>query len=499
MKYAIGLIALLITLITWSCEDEFDFITDGNFQLTFSVDTLRFDTVFTELGSATRSIKVYNPNDRPVRIGRVFPKGGQDSPFRFNVDGIPGRDFSDVEILAEDSIYVFVEVTVDPNQPLSVSPFVIEESLVFQTDETAQEVHLEAWGQNANYFPSRFNQGVPVVLSCNNGDITWDDPKPYVIYGEVFIDSCTLNIPAGTRVYVHGGIVENDLFGVFNDGILFVLENGRLRIQGTAEEPVVIQGDRLEEPFQEVDGQWNGIIIGQNSKGNRFEHAIIKNAINNVIVDSAATLVARNCQIFNSSGSALVGIHSTINAQNTILYNAGNNAVQLLHGGDYRFTYCTVASYGVTASALAMSNFQCYDDPCEVRSDYRLNAIFTNSILFGSQRDELIFSDISGGEQPDLFNIRFDHCIVRAEDLLTEQNGLYSDFFQNQCMPCINGERTDPLFLDPNEDLYTLDSMSIAIEQGKPLTAPTGVMTDLLGNPRDPQAPDLGAYEFVEE
>ena len=487
----------ILTLLVSSCQDDFDFITDGSVTLEFSSDTLRFDTVFTELGSATRSIKVYNPNQRPVRIGRVYLEDGEASSFRLNVDGIPGKAVENVEIFGQDSIYIFAEVTVDPDQPLSVSPFVIDERLIVETNDQVQSVVLEAWGQNANYFPSRFNKGVPVVLSCNNGTITWDDPKPYVIYGEVFVDSCTLNIPAGTEIYVHGGIARNEVFGTFNDGILYMLNNGRLVIRGTQEDPVVIQGDRLEDVFAEEPGQWTGIILGPGSRNNIIEHTTIKNSIFGVYVDSTAALDLRSSQIYNTSSSGLVGVRSTINAENCLIYNNLANSVQLVHGGDYNFDYCTIASYGVDASAVAMSNFVCYDDPlvCQERSVYRLNARFRNSILFGTRRDELIFNDISGGEQGNLFNPFFQHCVVKVDELLTQSEGLYADFFDNQCRNCINATRDSALFEDPNEDIYLLDTLSVAEELGEPIRIPRPIATDLLGNLRDPMRPDAGCYE----
>jgi len=494
LAWAAGAYSLLFC---GSCNRNDDFLTGEGVFLEFSSDTLRFDTVFTELGSATRFITVRNPQNRPVKVSRIFLEQEGSSPFRLNIDGIPGNDQEDVTIFAEDSIYIFVEVTIDPDQPLSISPFVITEHIVFQSGEEQQRLTLEAWGQNANYFPSRFNKGVPVVLTCDDGEIVWDDPKPYVIYGEVFIDSCLLTIPAGARVYVHGGIAQNELFGTFNDGILYPINRGRLHVRGTLEEPVIIQGDRLEDAFQEVSGQWLGIVIGRGSTGNRIENAVIKNSIFGLYVDSSAELSLRNTQIFNTSSSGIIGIHSRITAENVLVYNSQATAVNLVHGGDYDFTHCTLASYGVNATALGLTNFICYDDPlvCSERSIYRLNATFTNSIISGSRRDEIELFDISGGEEPGLFNLRFDHCLVRVEELLEQQDGLYADFFDNQCMPCISVDFDDPLFVDVNEDDYRLDTLSIAIETGKP----TSVTTDMVGNPRDPQRPDAGSLEYVVE
>lgn len=489
----LAVFSFALFLLFAACNNEEDFITSGDVTLEFSVDTLRFDTVFTQLGSATRSIKVYNKNNRPIKISRVALEQGNNSSFRINVDGIPGNEAEEVIVYAEDSIYVFVEVTVDPDQPLSVSPYVITENLIFVTNGNRQSVTLEAWGQNANYFPSRFNKGVPVVLSCGFNEITWDDPKPYVIYGEVFIDSCTLNLPPGTRIYVHGGIAQNEVFGVFNDGLLYFLQNGKLKVNGTKENPVIIQGDRLETPFLDDPGQWTGIILGKGSKGNIISYATIRNSIFGIYADSTSEVQINNTQIYNTASSGIIGFKSRLTANNLLVYNNGSTSVNLLLGGVYNFNFCTIASYGVDASALSMSNFFCYDDfiNCSIRAEDRLTANFRNSIIFGSRKDEIQLSDISGGKGLANFNIKLENCIVAVSDLLKEQGGLYAEFLGKECKPCINATRNDLLFVDPNADNYHLDSLSIAINQGQVIPE---ILFDLEGNPRDGM-PDIGCFE----
>ncbi|MFM9947668.1 MAG: right-handed parallel beta-helix repeat-containing protein [Saprospiraceae bacterium] len=492
--------AAILLLSFFACDKNEDYITDSSAKLAFSLDTLRFDTVFTELGSSTRSFKIYNRHDQPILISEARIVGATGINFRMNVDGLPGDELQDVEIWANDSIYVFVEVTIDPNQPLSVSPFVLEDKIEFVTNGNLQQVHLEAWGQNANYFPSRFNKGVPVLLSCDNGTIRWDDPKPYVIYGEILIDSCALEVAAGTRIYVHGGIARNDVFGVFNDGILYALSKGKIRMLGTAENPIVVQGDRLEEAFQDEVGQWYGIILGKGSKGNVFEYTTIKNCSFGLYADSTAEVRLSNSQIYNTAGNGLIGFHSTIEADNCLFYNNNSNSIQLLNGGDYRFIYCTATSYGVDAAAVGMSNFYCYDDPlvCAYRNDFRLNAAFSNCIFFGSRRDQIQFSDITGRQTPAMFNVAFENCVVRVDDLLEQQNDLYADFFDNICLNCINGVREDKLFIDANEDDYHLDSLSIAIGRALPVRPPKFNKTieiDLENKTRDSEMPDIGCFE----
>lgn len=488
----------ILTFLAFSCEKEQAFTTSSDAKLAFSLDTLRFDTVFTELGSATRSFRVYNRNDQPVRISRVYLEGQQNTIFRMNVDGDPGNDIEGAEILANDSIWVFMEVTINPDQPLSISPFVVEEKVVFETNGNVQSVCLEAWGQNANYFPSRFNAGVPAVLTCNNGELVWDDDKPYVIYGEVFIDSCMLTVMAGTEIYVHGGIARNDVFGVFNDGIIYTLRNGKINFRGTQENPIVLQGDRLETPFLDDPGQWFGIIIGRNSKGNYMEYTTIKNSNVGVFVDSLGFLEMRNSQIYNTAGNAILAYHSAVDAENCLFYNNFSNSIQVINGGSYNFNYCTVASYGVDASAVSMSNFFCYDEFCESFTTNGLNAQFKNSILFGSARDEIQLSDVFAGQGFGQFSVSFSNCIVKVDELLEQQDGLYANFFETRCRDCINGTRTDTLFVDPSGDEYRLDSLSIAVGQATPITFPRLINIDLEGNPRDPTNPDIGCYERQE-
>ena len=213
-----------------------------------------------------------------------------------------------MEIAPNDSLYVFAEVTVDPDDPLSISPYVIEEFLEVELNGVNRQIVLQAWGQNANYVPNRLSQGGGAVISCDFDEIIFDDPKPYVIYGALLVDSCTLNIPAGTEIYIHGGIVRTGILGEnYNDGYIFVLPDGKLNINGTLEDPVTIQGDRLEEEFQEEPGQWGGIYLSRTSRGNRIEHASIKNARFGVIADSASSLVLLNTTVSNSISGGVIG------------------------------------------------------------------------------------------------------------------------------------------------------------------------------------------------
>ena len=497
MKYLLFSIALLFFL--FSCDKEDSFTTSSSDKLEFSVDTLRFDTIFTEIGSATRFFRVYNRANQSIRISNISLKGNSLSKFNLNVDGIPGDTHQEVVIYPKDSIYVFAEVTINPDDPLSISPFFVYDEVIFETNGNTQSVTLEAAGQNANYFPSRWHNDSVAVFSCN-GEVVWNDPKPYVLYGIVAFVDCQLTIPAGARIHVHGGLArdedENGEPFVYNTGRLFIGENASINVQGTIENPVIFEGDRTEDglgfDFKNADGQWTGLIFSRGSQNNVMENAIVKNARFGIFLDSAADLSLKNVQVFNTSGPGLFAYHAQVDAENCLFYNNGSNAVQIAFGGDYNFDYCTLANYGTDASALSMTNGVCYDAECEVSAAYRLNARFRNSIIYGFLSDEIFLSDFTGNQGSDrfAFNYSFEECIIRARDINDPEQG-FPDFF-DWCN-CFNASPSDALFVDINEDNYRLDTLSVAEEQGTPLN---GIQFDLEGNGRDPLRPDLGCYEY---
>jgi hypothetical protein len=484
-------VIVLFLLIFASCQRE-DFLTDPSLKLEFSVDTLRFDTVFTTLGSATRILKVYNPHSDAVSIEKISIQN-TDSFFRMNIDGISSSERENIEILPNDSLYIFTEVTIDPDMPISMSPFVIEDYIEFEREGEVERVLLEAWGQNANYVPNRFSAGKINILSCSLTDsVIWDDPKPYVIYGILGIDSCHLVFPPGTDVFVHGGVAKDEEI-IYSDGLIVVLENGSLVSRGSLEEPVTIQGDRLESDFEAIPGQWSGIRLLAGSTGNIFKHTIVKNSIVGVRVDSMADLQLQNSQILNTSNSGLIGVHANIVAENSLIAVNGGFGAALIYGGNYQFDYCTIANYGNQDDALRLDNFTCSDPLCsEGAFIFPLQARFRNCIIMGSSDDEISLADATQGMDPSSFQYTFDHCIVRVEELLDSQN--FPNFFDN-CNGCINANSMDTLFVNLAENDFHLDTMSIAERKGIPIFE---IGFDLEGNLRDASQPDIGCFEFQE-
>jgi len=487
-QWIFGLVLAVVIFAQQSCFEE-EFTMSGDAVVGFSLDTLRFDTVFTELGSATRSFRIYNDNELAIRISKVSLEGDPSS-FRINVDGNTGPEVTDVEVLGGDSIWVFVEVTVDPDADISVSPFVIEDYIVVEVNGNTQKVLLEAWGQNANYLPSKEFGNQVALLSCDMGEIEWSDPKPYVIYGTILIDSCTLIWPEGTEIYVHGGFADNEL-GSYNDGIIYTLPKGRIVTRGTVENPVSIQDDRIEEEYTSV---WGGIRLGPGSGPHFFKNTSIGNAVTGLVVDSAAAANLENVVIYNSAGSGLFARFAEVDAVNSLFYDNGGAGVALTFGGTYNLDYCTIASYGNDSEGLVINNFYCSDPFCsEGARVTNIDARLRNLIVAGSARDEISLTNAAPDEPQIRFDVSMEDCIVTVDDLLDEDR--WPNFFPEICANCIEYKFGDTLFVDRNMADYHLDTMSIAEKLATPLP---GVVSDLDGFARDPFSPDIGCYEFLD-
>lgn len=281
--FGVAILASL-TLTNSACKKK-NLFGEGN--LSFSADTLVFDTVFTTIGSTTKYFKIYNPQNKALKISQVELMGGSASKFKLNLDGLQGTSFSDLEIPSGDSLFCFVEVKLSVNgQNL---PVIVEDSVRFTTNGEDQYVKLAAWGQDMYYHYSNIGAG---ILDLNEG--TWPNDKPHVIYNQAFVDSAkTLNIIGGTHIYLHKGAI------LWN-------YKGTLNIDGDYNNKVTLQGDRLEAAYKDVPGQYYGIYL-QEARPSLIDNVIIKNAIAGIHVDSrdAAfsqnTLTISNTEILNAA------------------------------------------------------------------------------------------------------------------------------------------------------------------------------------------------------
>jgi hypothetical protein len=453
---------LLSAILATSCRKKDKIDSDPSLMLSFSSDTVFFDTVFTSIGSVTQRLTVYNANDGKVSISNVILAGGEGSNYRINIDGMPVLQAQNVEIPGHDSIFIFIRVTVDPNN--ENTPFVVSDSIMFLTNGNQQDVKLIAWGQNARFLKNGVIEGNQV----------WDSLKPYVIFGYARVDtSSSLTILAGTKVYFHWG----SHFDVSHDATLTVI--------GSREHPVRFQGDRLDPFYRDLPGQWSGIYLERGSKDHAINYAIIKNGTFGLSLDSLGTgtvpgLLLDNTIIQNTTSDGIYAYSSSIVSENCVVGNTGGSALDVEKGGSYDFRQLTIANYWSASVRLApslyLSNFT-YDDAGNKIPWPLEKAFFGNAIIYGIDEEE-IYLDILAGTP---FEYRFDHAILRTTNEITDPLRYIS---------CAANE--DPLFVDPNAWNFHIDTLSPAIGKGIPM----GVSVDLDGVTRT-ATPDLGAYQWV--
>ena len=470
---------------------------DGDIQLGVSTDTLRFDTVFTTIGSSTRIIKLYNPHKDWIKIDRIWLESGSASRFKINVDGVSTLDIKDLEIAPNDSLYIFASVTVDPDQPVSLSPFIFNELLNISVKNGQKRIVLEAWGQNANYVPDRYSKSKISYYGGNFQEFVWSDPKPYVIYGALYFDSCKVIMPAGCRVYVHGGLGRDENKNYYNDGLIIIGPKASLEIRGTHDKPVTIQGDRLEEDYRDLAGQWGGIILAATSRGNIVNYANIKNGVIGFRVDSLASLTLNNTRIQTMSSVGLYGDFATVKANNCLITDCNTHCVALTHGGTSQFNYCTLANYGVTSGAmgaanniLVATNYKCFDQECKDPDVKITNIDIKNSIIYSSAKDAIGFVDATEGVTPGYFNYTIANSAIKAEKIVDSKG--FGNFF-SKISQCILLKNTDKVFKEINRKNYHLDSLSVVEKKALPLPL---IAIDIEDKIRDASTPDIGCYEY---
>ncbi|MCF8258409.1 MAG: right-handed parallel beta-helix repeat-containing protein [Flavobacteriales bacterium] len=483
LRWLLPLSVIISLLISTGCADD---LMPGEAALTFSEDTVIFDTVFTTIGSVTRQFKVYNPNSADVTISSVMLAGGQQSKYRINVDGVPGTAFSNVLLRGNDSMFVFVDVTLDPNN--LNAPAMVTDSVVFVANGVTQDVDLAACGWDADfYYPTAYLPGLGSysIVQCTNE--VWTSAKPVVIYGYAVVDEdCHLTIEAGTRVFSHK-----------YSGLL-VFDGGSLEVRGMAGNEVIFASDRLDPFYVDQAGEWNGIWLFNGSRDNTIDHAIIKNATIGIRVDSFntassnPTLVLSNTVIENMSSAGLLAYTSKVNAYNCVFGNGGQVSAALSIGGEYNFHHCTFGNYWSLGNrqtpAVLLSNWQ--EGPGDVPYLSPLDAYFGNCIIYGNNINELGLDNSPAAA----FDFKLDRCLLRVDPVEVDvSNPLqFADIILNE----------NPKFKDAVNHDFELDTLSPAMNAGYQIitNAFPELSTDLLGNfrPFGLSLPDLGAYERQE-
>jgi hypothetical protein len=483
--FLVVIVTGMILLFGISCKDE-SFITEADAKLSFSSDTITFDTIFTSIGSTTKQLRIYNPYKQSVRISHIYLGQGTSSYFRLNIDGDVTDNASDIEIPSKDSLFIFIEITIDPfgvNNPL-----VINDSIVFVTNGNVQDVNLVAYGQDVHLIDGELIESQ-----------TWVADKPYLIYNSMGVDSAhTLTIEAGAKLYFH------------ERSQLIVL--GSLIVNGTKENPVTFRGDRMDEvlpdlPYDMIPDQWGGIVIYPYSKGNMLNYCLIRNAEIGIFLpgvlghDYRSELFIKNSIIENNSYAGIYAFNSKLTAMNCVIVNCGVYTFAGITGGEYNLYHCTVSNHfrfsGSPEPAVVLTNFVYYDDSL-ITHDLQ-NTKFTNCIIDGQSPYQLQL--VSKPENN--FSYLFENCLIEvSKDSVDADN---TELFKEIIFEEDPKFKKIPSQSEPLPDRYifdfSLDTLSPAKDKGtvEIINLFPELEFDIRGQSRlMDSGPDLGAYERIE-
>lgn len=447
VKKIFGVLVLLLVGGVWLFSSGCRKDNNANASLSFSTDTLTFDTVFATLGSTTKYFKVFNTSSKPVTIEDLRLMRLVGNQFRMNVDGINGDQFSNIEIPAKDSIYVFVEVTVNPNA--ASTPFVIIDDVSFLMNGKQSTVHLQAFGQNAH-----FHYGEEIASGNTE---TWNNDLPHVIISKDTVPGvyvrcgATLNINPGCKIFFAG------------NSALFV--EGTLNANAaTWSDSIVFQGARLEEFYDDKPGQWFGIVFLRNgcAPQGSFNHCVVNESSYGIYAGAglssnlneylgAATrpnVSIKNSIVKNTQFNAVQGFNAKIEAENSLFYVSGDNLVKLWLGGDYKFTHCTLYNTGsrfvshekeilVLNNAVIDGNNVVYPEP--------INSVFNSCVIYGSLQNEIEFGNVDGTNLGNFVN-EFNYSLLKAK---SDTVALFSSVNN------ANLFNQDPRFKEPNKENFT--------------------------------------------
>ncbi|MGA9269921.1 MAG: right-handed parallel beta-helix repeat-containing protein [Lutimonas sp.] len=492
------LMLFICSLLTVACEDEILETRPSTGQLEFSKDTVFLDTVFTNISTSTRTFKVYNRSSENINLPTIGLARGESSFYRLNVNGIPGKSFENVPILARDSIFIFIEATIDYN---AVSDPLYIDQIVFDQGPNEQEVELVTLVQDAYFlFPERDSNGIKetIVIGVNDegeeievegfyldGSPEWTDEKPYVIYGFAGLSSGnTLTIGKGASIYFH------------NNSGLVVERGASLKVEGTLESKVSFQGDRLESFFDDIPGQWSGILLREGSRDHAISHATIKNSTVGLVVDAVESnsgdpaLQIGDLEIYNTSSFGIFARQTEILGSNLVIGNNGSASLALSEGGSYRFAHSTFANFwsdGIRIlPAVLISNVS-----ESGQGEAGLRATFENCIIEGNQGIEFLLEQDPGSQ----FEFSFANSFLRFEDPggIFQDDPLYD--FTNDELYRNNVYNGNADFLDAQLNDLRIGDESQARGIGNILVADEFPF-DLLGVDRR-DSPDAGAYQHV--
>ena len=450
LRNILFIMAAIFGLAAGSCISD-DFTDSPSATLSFSNDTVSFGTIFTDLHTPTARLLVYNRNSKAVNISSIRFRNPA-TPFRLNVDGMSGNHFNNVEIRANDSIYVFMECFV--NEDEAVDPQKISDQLEFITNGVVQNVEVEAWAWNVTRL-TKFDVEEDMALTST---------RPYIVFDTLTVKpGVTLNIEPGAWLLFH------DKAALKVEGTLIAI--------GDSENFIRMSGDRLDDilpdvPYDQLAGQWGGIEIAPESFGNRLEFVNMRSTVSGLQVDSCGDLSKTkltlvNSWLHNSQGSVLTSEYAAVDAYGCCFSEAAGSVVRLT-GGEHNFVQCTIAN-AYLFSALYRPNLyldHLLQADLEDNDNPLMKANFDNCIIWGQIGDPLYPGDLTDSEvymRNVLFkaegsdDANFIDCLWNVDPMyFTERSDYYFDYRLQPDSPALGAG--NPAYLN-TECLYDMDGL----------------------------------------
>ncbi|HSD07552.1 hypothetical protein [Flavobacterium sp.] len=486
-----------ILLSFCSCRSDFD-TTASTGQLTFSKDTVYLDTVFTNLSSNTYSLKVYNHSKNDINIPVIKFNKGLNSKYRMSIDGVQGNQgkmFENVTLLAKDSLYIFIETTVE-SDATTPAEFLYTDQIEFDSGANLQKVELVTLVQDAILlYPNKNSDGTTETLPIGDekvegfyldkndpihgNELHFTNKKAYVIYGYAAVpEGETVTFDPGARVYFHA-----------NSGLI-VSKNSSLQINGTTsatdklENEVVFNSDRQQPDFAFIPGQWGTVWLQEGSTNNKIQNLTLKNATVGLLIDgnNGTTTSIKNTQIYNCTHYGIQGKNALINGENIVINYTGQASLACTYGGNYKFTHCTFNNNWSSPEQLSLyiSNYITGATP---ESQDLTAATFNNCIIYGSYSNEMrLDKKTTSG-----FEYQFNNCLIKS-------NKTNDPLYQFETDPVHYNAiilNKDPKFFNPNINNFNIEDSSPAFAKGNPAYL---IPLDILGITRT-LPPDLGAYQ----
>ncbi len=473
-KHILYIIGIVLLSAFSACTDDETFSTSTSNLLTFSTDTVRLDTTFSNVPTTAKTLWLFNRSGAGIRLSSVRLENGNQSGYRVNVNGTylgptVGYQDHDIEIRKGDSIRIFVELT-SASQRSDV-PQLVEDNLIFNYESgVEQKVNLNGYSWDATLLQS------PRI----SHDTLISSTKPVVVFGGMYVDSAaTLTLGQGTTLYFH----ENAGLHVY----------GKLISSGTPENNVVLRGDRIDHmfdylPYDRTPGQWRGIHFYASSYDNRLQFTDLHSAYSGIVCDSADITRTKvslfQSTIHNCQNAGIATYNNKVEISNCLLSNNGGGCA-VFNGGDINMSNTTLAQfYPFSANRKAAIIFSGKLYPLQTLNVY-------NSLITGYSNDELM------GYPGDTFNYQFVNCIIRTPRITGADSVKFARVIYEDVKDTTKYGEKHFVKLDTDNLIYDfhLDSISAAIGAADPASSS---QQDRDGRERDDK-PDVGCYEYIKK